>query len=339
MIGILDEELQKGILIKPTYNGGNRHKIIVKTIKPSDFSKKVGSTKKRKSIFTSDEQKKLYRKLHKEYKKIRFLLSYKDELCLNRYVEKLDCSEEDVVEARKKEIEGIVFKWQKQIQDQFYNTIKFPTLMRSLPDSYRYDNIRVPYSYLDVETKIPVFDVNEPKFVTWKDIYNNHNNDLYYLYQNNDPSGWYQYSIKQAEQINQTREYSYNMKLKEFTMVKDKWDSRKARYDIFMLFMKRDLNTIMNLLLDLPDCFMKEALIYHQELIKTRKMSNLKSLKKNNGKKTNFKSKRSDFINDLHEYGLPEIDEYGNTERKSRSTESFSLNRDTVDAAMEYRGQ
>ena len=272
-------------------------------------------------FFSVRENGTQYKTIRKEYKKIRFLETYSKEI-------RLTDAEKSIIANRKKEIEGIVKYWPTDIksrldQETLIDQETKPTkLMKSLPESFRYDKITLP--------TLSPFHREKPKMHTWKDeIY-----DWKFF-----PWNSYLQQVekekakKRAEKYNMGALESYNNAQKEYNeqlrILKPKYDTRKNNYYDFMC---SDIKDKMKY--DMPKCYMKDCLQYLNELIliderKKIEQNNKKGLRVTHNKRCENKFPYR-ILADVLEHGNPE---QGGTSQKIKVDSSVE------EAAREAEGR
>ena len=210
--------------------------------------KTFNGTPTEKEFFSDKENGKKYKALKKEYKKIRFLENNSEEI-------RLTDAEKSIIANRKTEIESIVSNWPTDIKVRFQKDTIPTTLWKSLPGSFRYDEI-----------KLPTFDRKEPKLHTWEDEIRDWNFFplAYYAQRDkiNDAKKMASQHNSRVQSIYDNERKAYEKKIQS---LKPRYDDRKTNYKSFMNYSIKEKMSY-----DMPDCYMKEVLQYLSKLIKCK---------------------------------------------------------------------
>lgn len=279
--------------------------------------KQFKGTPTEKEFFSDRENGKQYKAIRKEYKKIRFLETYSKEIGLTD-------AEKSIIANRKKEILGIVKYWPTDIKlrldkDTIIDQETKPTkLMKSLPESFRYDTIT-----------LPKFDREKPKERTWE----------YYIDWNFFPWNKYLQSDKIMEAKKHARKHneeelgSYDREKKEYQkqcqILKPKYDTRKNNYYDFM---RSDIKDKMNYYM--PTCYMKDCLQYLNELILIDERKKIEQNNKKGLRVTHNKRCENKFPYRI----LADVLEYGNPEQEGTS-QKIKVDSSVEEAAREAEGR
>ena len=280
--------------------------------------KLFNGTPTEKEFFSDKENGKQYKELKKEYKKIRFLEKNSEEI-------RLTDAEKSIIANRKKEIESIVSNWPTDIKVRFQKDTIPTTLWKSLPGSFRYDEIT-----------LPTFDREEPKLHTWEDEIRDWNFfPLAYYAQSDRINNAKKMALQYNSRVQSIYDNERKAFKKEYQTLKPRYDDRKTNYESFMNYS----NIKEKMKYDMPDCYMKEVLQYLNKLLYKRKDMEQKSRTEKNKESMIVESRRYENKFPYRiEYEKADVIEHGNPETSGIS-QKFKMDPNVEEAAFVAAGR